>query len=145
VDPSSTAWSAAFISSVMHLAGVPSGQFPMSANHAKYILRGLQNDIDNKSAASIVYYDKDEIAPRIGDLVGFSRTSKVSNRADIAKYLPDKFFESHTDLVVATKPGSLKVIGGNVSQTIDIKTVQIDTNGIITSPAKYFFVLRLNL
>lgn len=140
-----TAWSAAYISFVMRSAGLTGSQFPKSANHAKYILRGLANQLDNKLNASIVYFEKDKVAPRVGDLIGFSRQSGVNDTADIKKFLPDTFFKSHTDLVIDVRPGKLTVIGGNVSNTIKATNIDIDTDGKILKDAKHFFVLRINV
>ncbi len=144
VDPSAEPWSAAFISFVMLTAGATSGQFPISQSHHKYILAGLTNRMNNNVNASIVYFDKDEMPPRVGDLIGFSRTAEVKNRADIERRLPDTFFPSHTDLVIDVSDGKIKVIGGNVSQTILTQTVRTDPSGKIDPSDEHFFVLRTN-
>ena len=138
-------WSAAFISFVVRRAGAEASQFPKSANHAKYILKGLSNRIANDEGASIVYYDLDEFAPRVGDLIGFSRTSSVRNRADVERFLPNKFFKSHTDLVIDVSPTHLTVIGGNVSNTIKTTKVAIDADGHVKPGQKYFLCLALNI
>lgn len=144
-DPASEPWSAAFISFVMNKAGAPPAAFPISQNHSRYILAGLANRVANRENASIVYFDRNEIAPRIGDLVGFSRTASVRDRADLERLLPDTFFPSHTDLVVDVSPGKIKVIGGNVSQTILTGTIATDPSGKMSPTDKHFFVLRLNI
>ena len=76
-DPSTVAWSAAFISFVMNGAGATS--FPFSAGHATYILKGLANRLANLPNAPVVYFDADEMAPRVGDLIGFSNNRSVRN------------------------------------------------------------------
>jgi hypothetical protein len=143
-DPSAEPWSAAFISFVMLTAGAASTQFPFSQSHHKYILAGLANRMNNDLNASIVYFDKNETMPKIGDLIGFSRTAEIKNRADIERCLPDKFFPSHTDLVIDVSGGKIKVIGGNVSQTILTQTVRTDPSGKIDPSDEHFFVLRTN-
>ena len=145
VDPSAEPWSAAFISFVMNQAGASPTQFPISPSHHRYILAGLRNRVNNNLTASIVYFDRDEIAPRVGDLIGFSRTAAVKDRSDLERRLPDTFFPSHTDLVIDASPGRLKVIGGNVSQTIKTTTVRSDAAGMIDPADEHFFVLRINL
>lgn len=145
VDPSAEPWSAAFISFVMHTAGAPPVKFLISPAHSRYILAGLANRINNNLEAPIVYFDKDERAPRVGDLVGFSRTAAVKNRADIERFLPDTFFRSHTDLVIEASDNRIKVIGGNVSQTILTTTIKTDGTGKIAPSEEHFFVLRVNL
>jgi hypothetical protein len=144
VDPSAEPWSAAFISFVMSSAGAPPVQFPTSPSHHRYILAGLTNRIKNNLDASIVYFDRDEMAPRVGDLIGFSRTADVKNRSDMERFLPDKFFPSHTDLVLDVSGGKIKAIGGNVSQTIMTTTATADGAGKIDPSDQHFFLLRLN-
>ena len=85
------------------------------------------------------------MAPRIGDLVGFSRTATIENRADLEAMLPNKPFPSHTDLVIDVSKGKAKVIGGNVAETILTTTVRLDAEGKIVPSDQHFFVLRLNI
>jgi len=145
VDPSAEPWSAAFISFVMSSAGATPIQFPISASHHRYILQGLANRMRNNLDAPIVYFDRNEVAPRIGDLIGFSRTAEVQNRADLERFLPDKFFPSHTDLVIDVSGPRIKAVGGNVSQTIMTSTVPADDSGKIDPADQHFFLLRLNI
>lgn len=149
VDTASEPWSAAFISFVMDRAGASQAQFPKSQNHTKYILAGLANRMANRLDAPVVYFDTDEIVPRVGDLIGFSRTSKVKDRADIEPFLhlppKDQFFPSHTNLVIDVSPGSVTAIGGNVSQTIKTATAKTDSDGKIVPSDEHFFVLRINI
>lgn len=146
-DTTAVPWSAAYMSFVMHKAGATNEQFPKSAGHAKYILASLRNRIANRFDASIVYFDRSEKAPRLGDLVGFS--DEVRNRADIEAFLSkpaDKqFFSSHTDLVVNVNAGQILVVGGNVSQTITTKRIRVDAEGMIAPSEKHFFLLRVNI
>ena len=146
-DPSSKPWSAAYISFVMDQAAATG--FPFSAGHATYILKGLANRLANKMNAPVVYFDKDEIAPKVGDLIGFSNDSSVRNRADLEHRLQlppdDQFFASHTDLVVEVSSGKVKAIGGNVSQSIKFTSVPTTADGMIDPGNKRFFVLRLNV
>jgi hypothetical protein len=142
-NPSSVPWSAAFISFVMNAAG--GTQFPFAGDHATYALKALANRIAGKMDAPIVYFDKNELAPRVGDLIGSSRTSEVRNRADMEGFLPGRHFDAHTDLVVEVSPGKVKAIGGNVGETIKITTVRTTEEGKIVDADKRFFVLRMNM
>jgi hypothetical protein len=145
VDPSAEPWSAAFISFVMSSAGATATQFPISASHSRYILKGLTNRINNNLDAPLVYFDRNEMAPRVGDLIGFSRTANVKNRSDLERLLPDTFFPSHTDLVIDVSGSKIRVIGGNVSQTIMTTTAIADGSGKIDPSDQHFFLLRLNI
>jgi hypothetical protein len=46
--------------------------------------------------------------------------------------------------VIDVSPGKLRVIGGNVSQTIMTKNITTDAEGKIGSSNAHFFVLRTN-
>ena len=59
------------------------------------------------------------------------------------RQLPDKFFASHTDLVIDVREGRLTAIGGNVSNTIKQTFVDLDETGKLQT-SKYFFILRIN-
>jgi hypothetical protein len=144
-DPSAEPWSAAFISFVMKTAGAAPTDFPISQNHARYILAGLANRMRNRMNAPIVYFDRNEMAPKVGDLVGLSRTAQVRNRADLERLLPDTFFPSHTDLVVALSPGRIQTIGGNLSDSIRTTNIRTDSQGRIDPSDQHFFVLQLNI
>jgi hypothetical protein len=144
-DPTAEPWSAAFISFVMKTAGASPTQFPISPSHSLYILFALANRVANRMNASMVYFDRNERAPEVGDLIGFSRTAEVRNRADMERFLPSKFFASHTNLVVDVAPGRIKAIGGNLSQSTRIVTVKTDAQGRIDPSDQHFFVLQMNM
>jgi hypothetical protein len=78
---------------------------------------------------------------KVGDLVGFSRTAQVMNRADMENFLPDKF-PSHTNLVVGVSQGSIKMIGGNLSDSTRVVDIRTDAQGRIDPDEQYFFVLQ---
>ena len=144
-DPSRKPWSAAFISFVMNQAGADRQQFPFSAGHHSYIRRALQNRIAGDQRATLIYHDRSEFAPRVGDLVGRSRTSKVKNRKDIEKLLPNGSFAAHTDVVVRVGPGFIDTIGGNVSNTIKKRRFDTTSKGLVKDRKKWFFVLEVNI
>lgn len=135
-------WSAAFISFCLREAGATTEILPVkSAAHSDYIHLGLAHRNAGHDVP-IVYFDRQETPPRVGDLVGFSRDENVRNRTDI-EAKKGKFFASHTDLVLDVRPGKLTVIGGNKSNTIKTETIRLDSDGLIDSD-KYFFILRIN-
>ena len=145
IDPTAEPWSAAFISFVMKTAGASPTQFPISPSHSLYILFALANRVANRMNASMVYFDRHERAPEVGDLIGFSRTAEVRNRADMERFLPSRFFASHTNLVVDVAPGRIKAIGGNLSQSTRIVNVKTNAEGRIDPSDQHFFVLQMNM
>lgn len=151
--PTTTPWSAAFISFVMSKAGATASQFPFHIGHWFYILEAASNARAGNTNASIVYFDRKDVVPRIGDLVGFSRDSEITNSdhifARLGRAKGKRHFPSHTDIVVSVQPGKLIAIGGNVSDSISetqVKTITSGTDtGKIALHAKHFFVLRINV
>lgn len=115
------AWSAAFISYVMRMAGA-GDRFPYSEVHARYINAARRGE-GSLTAQPLVSY-----APQRGDLVCYSRTNPRLRFED----LPAGRFPSHCDLVIAIEPGRLVVIGGNVDDAVALKHVPTARDGTIT-------------
>jgi hypothetical protein len=86
-------------------------------------------------------------APQPGDLVCASRGPRVLRFAD----LPAGRFTAHCDIVVASSPGGMDVIGGNVADAVTLKHVPLtddgrlaDARGRVIDPRyPWFVVLRL--
>jgi hypothetical protein len=118
------AWSAAFISYVMRIAGA-GRQFPYSPSHWTYIDAALR-------APSLYAAGRPEIAaPRPGDLICAGRARDRVLRYDD---LPAGPYLSHCDIVVAAAPinstsGQLSVIGGNVDDAVTMKHVPVTMDG----------------
>ncbi len=118
------AWSAAFIDYVMRLAGAGTG-FPYSENHADYINAAAQH-----SPGVPLETERVELyAPQIGDLICLWRGRKVS-----FDELPAGRFPGHCDIVVASQPGRLSVIGGNVDNAVAMKYVPTTLDGHLAAP-----------
>ncbi len=119
------AWSAAFIDYVMRMAGA-GRRFPYSSTHSDYINAARQGG----SGLVISAHPPESYAPQRGDLICYSRTRRPIRYAE----LPTGRFPGHCDLVVATRPGLLDVIGGNVDNSVSMKHVPVTTNGLLANP-----------
>ena len=128
-------WSAAFISWVMRKAGAAK-DFRYSASHSNYIVAAKNNRLANNSNPFKAYRIS-EAAPEVGDLVCKSRAGSGATYDTIRSGMT-----THCDIVTNVKPGSIAVIGGNVSQSVARKTVPTDANGRITA-REYFAVIRV--
>jgi hypothetical protein len=117
------AWSAAFISYVMRIAGATS-HFPYSADHAEYI-----NDAVTGGYA-LQAERPDSYAPQLGDLICYSRTRRPVRFED----LPRARFPAHCAIVVKVEPGILSVIGGNVDDAVTMTHVPILPTGMLAGP-----------
>ena len=120
------AWSAAFISYVMRLAGA-GGSFPYSATHADYIDAAARRDRGVALTAERVT----TYPPQQGDLICAWRGRTPVTFDELPT--PDRF-PSHCDIVVGNKPGELDVIGGNVDNAVTMKPVPITADGRLAGP-----------
>jgi hypothetical protein len=118
------AWSAAFISYVMRIAGA-GARFPYAESHADYINAARRGN-EILTAEPLTFY-----APEPGDLICYGREADRFIRfAD----LPAGRFAGHCDIVVARDAGALSVIGGNVADAVRLKHVPIGEDGKLARP-----------
>lgn len=133
-------WSAAFISWVMKKAGAGK-QFKYSSGHSVYIRDAIAKRKNNDSNAAFKGYRLNEVAPQVGDLVCGSRGEFVGK----VSYDTTTAYKAHCDIVVATRPGEIDLIGGNVNDSVSKKTLKVDAQGKIINPSKSLFVVIKNL
>lgn len=143
-DGSMVAWSAVFISFLMHSAGIPREVFLPSARHWDYMKRAY----DFPDPAGFQALDAATTAPRVGDLICATRAwtaSVVIRFAQLASQ--DSSGTYHCDLVVSVSPGLLGAIGGNVRDAVTWTDVRLDANGLLLpSPSRpWLAVLRNNV
>lgn len=126
------AWSAAFISYVMRIAGAGRG-FPYSADHADYINAARRVSLGRTKTWLIAAERVQDYAPRPGDLVCFGRGQARGLRYED---LPTAhLFTSHCDIVVdTTVPGRVAVVGGNVEDSVTMNYVPVTEDGKLATP-----------
>lgn len=127
-------WSAAFISWVMKKAGM-GDRFSYSDWHAHYIRNSIMARRQRDKNFAFWGYRISERAPKVGDLVGYARSGGTSY-----DYQPT-VYPSHTDLVVAVRPGEIEVIGGNVQDSVTKKILKTDENGLLIDKHHRWFVV----
>ncbi len=121
---STFAWSAAFISYVMRIAGA--GQdFPYSPNHSTYINAAASGTTKMARA-----YAPQNLAPAQGDLICMGRGRAAA--LHFADLPTADSFPAHCDIVVQVTPGELSVIGGNVDDAVTMKHVPVGPDGKLT-------------
>ena len=133
-------WSAAFISWVMKKAGA-GNKFKYSASHSVYIREAIKNRKNNVPHAGFKGYKINEVAPKVGDLVCASRGKDAGK----VGYDTTRSYSSHCDIVVATRPGEIDVIGGNVKNSVWKRPLKIDSQGKLIDRKKPWFVVIKNL
>ncbi|HEV2676435.1 MAG TPA: DUF2272 domain-containing protein [Aliidongia sp.] len=129
-DDGSFAWSAAFISYVMRIAGA-GRHFPYSASHSVYIDAARATSLGKPTGIALWAEPADRYAPQAGDLVCFGRDGAQGLRFED---LPAGRFASHCAIVVAVAPGEISVVGGNVEDTVALTHVPVTAGGVLTAP-----------
>ena len=124
-DDENYAWSAAFISYVMRVAGA-GDRFPYAPNHATYV---------NAAAAGrspiLRAHDAAQYTPKPGDLLCHGREWASGLRfADLpTRYL----WPGHCAIVVAADAQTLSVVGGNEYDAVAMTHVAIGSDGSLDS------------
>jgi hypothetical protein len=125
------AWSAAFVSYVMRIAGA-GPRFPYSASHSDYIDIAKQQARDHSLQWLVTAERPESYAPQPGDLICIGRASARDLRYDD---LPAGHFPGHCDIVVdTTVPGQISVVGGNVDDAVTMKHVPVTADGKLATP-----------
>jgi hypothetical protein len=144
------AWSAAFVSYVMRIAGA-GARFPYSASHSDYIDIASQMALGQTTGWLISAERPEAYAPVPGDLICLGRGSARDLRYDD---LPAGHFPGHCDIVVDNAAaGQIAVVGGNVDDAVTAKHVPVTADGRLAAPDgqildpryKWMVVLRLLL
>jgi Uncharacterized protein conserved in bacteria (DUF2272)/Phage tail lysozyme len=133
-------WSAVFISYVVKTAGGAPTAFAYSAAHQTYIRAARQNRLSGNTASPFWAFRATEVAPRRGDLVCASRMNSGATYDNIGD---PQYRATHCDVVVETQPGRIRVIGGNVGQTVGEKWLSTLPDGrlSLTGPQSTFFAV----
>ena len=135
------AWSAAFVSYVMRVAGA-GRRFPYSPMHADYINAAVQGSNVLRAERPEAY------APQPGDLICVARNR--TRRMRFEDLSGARFF-GHCDIVTAAVPGQLTTVGGNIGGSVTMKHVPTtsagllsDADGRVVDPRyDWFVVLRV--
>jgi hypothetical protein len=112
-------------------------RFKYSSQHSVYIREAIKAKLNSKDSYGFWGHKIDAYAPKVGDLVCYAREAGVSYDTPTANY------KSHSDLVVGKEDKVLKVIGGNVGNSVSLKNLKIDSNGLLKDVNhKWFAVLE---
>jgi hypothetical protein len=129
-DDGTFAWSAAFISYVMRMAGGGTS-FPYAQSHSDYINAAAEETNGTLQQYAIMAEPPGNYPPALGDLICFGR-----GRAAALHYenLPTGHFAGHCGIVVAGQPGQISIIGGNVEDAVALTHVPVTPQGMIADP-----------
>ncbi|HEY6430696.1 MAG TPA: DUF2272 domain-containing protein [Acetobacteraceae bacterium] len=123
------AWSAAFISYVMRIAGA-GPRFPYSEAHSDYIDTAKEMALGQTSGWLVTAERLTDYAPQPGDMICMSRTRHPLTYDQ----LPAQHFPAHCDIVVAIHPDLISVVGGNIDDAVTMKHVPVTADGKLATP-----------
>jgi len=124
-DDERYAWSAAFISYVMRMAGAGE-RFPYAPNHAAYV-----NAAASGRSSILIAHAPQSYRPKLGDLLCFGR--EWASRLSFRDLPTGGFWPGHCAIVVARQDQTLSVVGGNDEDAVTMDHVAIASDGTLTS------------
>jgi hypothetical protein len=122
-------WSGIFVSWVVHRAGVSERDFAPSGRHAGFLARLLDDQL-NGGAQRFVVHDWRDYAPRPGDLICSGTRYAPPRDIQALRAAVDREV-AHCDVVVDTRGGSVRAIGGNVHDTVSMSVYPLARGGIL--------------
>jgi len=132
------AWSAAFISYVMRIAGA-GDSFPYAPDHAYYINYAARAAEGKITYPLLIAENPADYAPVLGDLVCFPRhQARNMVFADLPTAQP---FPAHCSIVVQVAPGVDSVLGGNVDDAVTMAHLHTNAAGLLTDNRENWFVV----
>jgi hypothetical protein len=124
------AWSAAFISYVMRIAGARD-RFPYDDAHATYIDEAARAARGDVPVRAVLAMRPERYAPLVGDLICAGRDRAAGLRFDD---LPAGEFPAHCAIVVDVRDDALLVVGGNVADTVTLTRIPTTADGMLARP-----------
>ncbi len=141
-------WSAAFISWVVRKAGAGYGAFKFADAHSRFVHDSIQARLLERADRPFWGYRITQQRPAIGDIVARNRGGHAYSY-DFAER--NSAYESHSDVVVEARPGMIRVIGGNVGNTVSLSSFSggdnlqeydLDEDGFIRPGQKVIALLK---
>lgn len=131
---SDSPWSAAFISYVMHTAGLGNEQFRYAAAHWHYVKQAFGSERRRVYQAC----DPRSTQPHEGDLLCYSRGAPGPDNFGEwrdAVNVPGFAAASHCEVVVMVDrtASKMETVGGNVLQSVAMRRLKLDRNGLLSS------------
>ena len=139
------AWSAAFVSYVMRIAGAGK-RFPYSPDHQTYIDLAKRQKQGGVSGLLVTAERPEEYAPKPGDLLCFGRdTASTLSYDDLPV---GHYFPAHCEFVVDIgSPSIISAIGGNDRDAVLMRHIPVTGDGKLSGTpvagGRWLAVLRL--
>ena len=147
-DGTEVPWSAAFISYVVRNAGEVYRNFKFADAHSVFAHDAIQARFQSLGDKPFWGYQRNERAPALGDIILRNR-GRSNFSFDYAEN-HSRYF-SHSDIVVEVTPNVVRVMGGNVSDTVtmrsfdhgdNIQEYELDSEGYVKDGQRVIAVLK---
>lgn len=135
-------WSAVFISWVMKKAGA-GDKFAYTKAHKEYIAAAKSNRASMNATNPFWAFPIADLLPEIGDVVCKARANSGATYENIDEL---GFRATHCDIVVTAESNSVRLIGGNVDNSVKRVTLIADGPGFISlrgNQSGYFSIIRI--
>lgn len=136
-------WSAAFISWVVRQAGAAYANFQFASSHSVFVNNAINARVTNRLDKPFWGYRITEQKPEIGDIIQRNRGSGAFSYSYAENHSE---YASHSDIVVEVTPDVVRVLGGNVSDTVafggDLQEYDLDAEGFIRPNQRVIALLR---
>jgi len=136
-------WSAAFISWIVRKAGLAYAKFQFASSHSVFVNNAIKARVTNRPDKPFWGYRITEQKPEIGDIIQRNRGSGSFTYSYAENH---SNYSSHSDIVVEVTPDVVRVVGGNVSDTVamggDLQEYELDAEGFIKPNQRVIALLK---
>lgn len=136
-------WSAAFISWVVRKAGPAYANFQFAASHSVFVNNAIKARVTSRRDKPFWGYRITERRPELGDIV---QRNRGNNNFSYSYAENHSQYNSHSDVVVEVRPDVIRVLGGNVSDTVtfggDLQEYHLDAEGYIKPDQRVIALLK---
>jgi hypothetical protein len=136
-------WSAAFISWVVRKGGSAYANFQFAASHSVFVNNAIKARLTNRLDKPFWGYRITEKRPELGDIV---QRNREGNSFTYSYAENHSQYNSHSDIVVEVTPHIIRVVGGNVSDTVtlggDLEEYELDAEGFIKPDQRVIAILK---
>ncbi|WP_404335753.1 DUF2272 domain-containing protein [Sphingomonas sp. MMS12-HWE2-04] len=136
-------WSAAFISWVVRRAGPAYAKFQFAGSHSVFGNNAIKARVTHRLDKPFWGYRLDEKTPELGDIILRNRGRNSFSYSYAENHSQ---FVSHSDIVVEVTPDVVRVLGGNVGDTVslgrDLQEYALDANGFLKPGQRVIALLK---
>jgi len=142
-DGEEVPWSAAFISWVVRKGGPAYANFKFAASHSVFVNNAIKARVTNRLDKPFWGYRITEKQPERGDIIQRNRAGGNFSYSYAENHLQ---YKSHSDIVVEVTPDVVRVVGGNVADTVtfggDLQEYDLDAEGFIKPNQRVIALLK---